>query len=134
MSVKISAAFPSNYVKASDLNGQPWDMKIRTVAMEDLGQGSDKESKPVVYFDGAQKGLVLNKTNATHIAKSYGDDTGNWTGQNIQVFPTQVEFKGKLVDGIRGRIQQEAQPEKQPEPQPNAAPMADSVLNDEIPF
>ncbi len=62
MSVKISAAFPSNYVKASDLNGQPWDMKIRAVAMEDLGQGSDKESKPVVYFDGAQKGVPSNSS------------------------------------------------------------------------
>ena len=131
--MKISGAFPSNYVKASDLNGKPWDMKIRTVAMEDLGQGNDKESKPVLYFDGAQKGLVLNKTNATNIAKSYGDDTGNWTGKDIQVFPTTTEFKGETVDAIRVRVVPEAQSEKQPEPQPNAAPMADDP-SDSIPF
>ena len=46
----------------------------------------------------------------------------------MEVYPTQVQFKGKLVDGIRVRIQQEAQPEKQPD----AAPMAD-VFDDEIP-
>ncbi len=132
--MKISTAFPSNYIKASDLNGKPWDMKIRTVAMEDLGQGSDKESKPVLYFDGVQKGLVLNKTNATNIAKVYGDDTGNWTGKDIQVFPTTTEFKGETVDAIRVRVVPEAQPEKQPEPQPTAAPMVHVELNDEIGF
>ncbi len=128
--MKISTAFPSNYIKASDLNGQPWDMKIRTAAMEDLGQGNDKESKPVLYFDGVQKGLVLNKTNATNIAKVYGDDTGNWTGKDIQVFPTTTEFKGETVDAIRVRVVPEAQPEKQPD----AAPMADGDLDDEIPW
>ncbi len=132
-SLKISAAFPSQYLKCADLNGKPWDMKIRTVALEDLGQGNDKEEKPVVYFEKAQKGLVLNKTNATHIAKSYGDDTGNWTGKNIQVFPTTTVFKGETVDAIRVRVVLDAQPEKQPEPQPTAAPMADE-LNDSIPF
>ena len=40
--MKISSAFPSPYLKASDLNGKPWDVKIRTVVMEDLGQGSGK--------------------------------------------------------------------------------------------
>ncbi len=129
-SLKISAAFPSQYLKCSDLNGKPWDMKIRTVAMEDLGQGNDKESKPVVYFDGAQKGLVLNKTNANAIVKSYGDDTGNWTGKDIQVFPTTTEFKGDVVDAIRVHVVPEAQPEKQPA----AAPMADEELNYSIPF
>ncbi len=137
MSVKISEAFPSQYLKCADLNGKPWDMKIRTVAMEDLGQGSDKEEKPVVYFHKAQKGLVLNKTNATTIAKVYGDDTGNWTGQDVQVFPTQVEFKGETVDAIRVRVVQEVQPTAAPRPAATAAisaPMADVELNDEIPF
>ncbi len=141
MSVKISEAYPSQYLKCADLNGKPWDMKIRTVSEEDLGQGHDKETKPVVYFENAQKGLVLNKTNATTIAKVYGDDTGTWTGQGVQVFPTQVEFKGETVDAIRVRVvqeaqpeaQSEAQPEKQPEKQPDA-PMADDELNDEIPW
>ena len=129
-SLKISAAFPSQYLKCADLNGKPWDMKIRTVVMEDLGQGSDKELKPVVYFHDAQKGFVLNKTNANTIVNSYGDDTGNWTGKDIQVFPTKTEFKGETVDAIRVRVVQEAQPEKQPP----AAPMADDELNDSILF
>ncbi len=131
--MNISEAFPSNYLKPADLNGEPCPLTIRTCAMEELGQGNDKESKPVLYFDGVQKGLVLNKTNATNIAKVYGDDTGNWTGKDIQVFPTTTEFKGETVDAIRVRVVPEAQPEKQPEPQPDAAPMADDP-SDSIPF
>ncbi len=105
-------------------------MTIRTCVMEELGQGSDKEQKPVVYFTKGTKGLVLNKTNANVIVEAYGDDTAGWEGKPVEVFPTQVEFKGKLVDGIRLRIQ----PVAQPEPQPQAAPMADDELNDEIPW
>ncbi len=102
--------------------------------MEDLGQGSDKESKPVLYFEEAQKGLVLNKTNATTIVKSYGDDTGNWTGKEVQVFPTKTEFKGETVDAIRVRVVQEAQPAAAPPAAaaPISAPMADE-FGDEIP-
>ena len=127
--MKISGVFPSNYVKASDLDGKPCPLTIRTCVLEELGQGSDKETKPVVYFNGRQKGLVLNKTNANVIAEAYGDETTNWEGKPVEVFPTQVQFKGKLVDGIRVRIQ----PEAQPEPQPEAAPMADDP-SDSIPF
>ena len=134
MSVKISEAFPSQYLKCADLNGKSWDMKIRTVSEEDLDQGHDKETKPVMYFENAQKGLVLNKTNASTIVKAYGDDCGRWTGRDVQVFPTTTEFKGETVDAIRVRVVSEAQPEKQPEPQPTAAPMADDELNDKIPF
>ena len=126
--MNIEQAFPSNYVKASDLNGKPSLLTIRTCVREELGQGNDKEKKPVLYFKEAQKGLVLNKTNANVIVDAYGKMTEDWEGKPVEVYPTQVEFKGKLVDGIRLRIV----PEAQPQAQPDAAPMADE-FNDEIP-
>ena len=126
--MKISAAFPSNYVKASDLNGKPCPLTIRTCVLEELGQGNDKEKKPVLYFQERQKGLVLNKTNANVIANAYGKMTEDWEGKTVEVYPARVEFKGNLVDAIRIRIQHEAQAEKQPD----AAPMADE-FNNEIP-
>ncbi len=132
--MKISDQFPSNYVKASDQNGKPCPLTIRTCVLEELGQGNDKEKKPVLYFNGAQKGLVLNKTNSNVVAEAYGDETVGWEGKPVEVYPTQVEFKGKQVDGIRVRIQPQQQPEAQPQAQPDAAPMADVELNDEIPF
>ncbi len=124
--MNIEQAFPSLYVKASDLNGKPSLLTIRTCVREELGQGSDKEKKPVLYFKEAQKGLVLNKTNANVIVDAYGKMTEDWEGKPVEVYPTRVEFRGQLVDGIRVRIQQEAQPD--------AAPLADGEPDDEIPF
>ena len=121
--MRISAAFPSNYIKAADLGGKPWTMTIGTCVLEDLGQGNEKERKPVLYFHGAKKGLVINKTNAYAIADVYGDDTTNWEGKTVEVFPTKVEYKGKPVDGIRLRVSQTAQPEPPP-PAPTPPPTA----------
>lgn len=127
--MKISTACPSNYLKCSDLGGQPRVLNIRTCVMEELGQGRDKEKKPVLYFTNSQKGLCLNVTNARAIAKSYGDDTANWTGKPIELFPAQVEFKGDLVYAIRVRC---------PDPATlavTAAPMSTGEeLNDEVPL
>jgi hypothetical protein len=135
MSLKISTAFPSNYLKCADLGGQPRVVNVRTCVMEELGQGRDKEKKPVLYFDKGQKGLVLNVTNAKAIAKTYGDDTSNWTGKPIEIYPTQVEFKGDLVDGIRVRVADVEPSAAAPEqPVAEAAPMADAELDDEIPW
>ena len=126
--MKISAAYPSPYIRAADLDGTPRTLTIRTCVMEELGQGNDREKKPVLHFQDRQKALVLNRTNSNVIAEAYGDETGGWEGRPVEVYPTQVQFKGKLVDGIRVRIQPEAKPEKEPD----AAPMAD-VFDDEIP-
>ena len=131
--MNIEQSFPSNYVKASDLNGKPSLLTIRTCVREELGQGNDKEKKPVLYFKEAQKGLVLNKTNANVIADAYGKMTEDWEGKTVEVYPTRVEFKGNLVDGIRVRIQPQQQPEAQPRAQSDAAPLADK-FNDEIGF
>ena len=133
--MQISKTFPSNYIKAADLDGKPWTMTIRTCVLEDLGQGNEKERKPVLYFAKAQKGLVLNKTNARTISDAYGDDTAAWEGRPVEVYPAQVEYKGSMVAAIRLRVKQAAAPLVAPPPAstPAAAPMADE-LNDEIGF
>ena len=136
--MRISETFPSKYLKAADLAGQDRAVKIRACVQEELGQGSEKENKPVLYFDGGQKGLVLNKTNATAIAEDYGDDTEAWTGREVVLFVQKVTFQGNLTPAIRVRIQSAPQPAVPAAPDtatsiapatPDAAP-----LNDEIPW
>ena len=58
----VSDAFPSNYLKAADLNNRTVKVAIDKVTFEEIGQEKDK--KPVMYFADVKKGLVLNKTNA----------------------------------------------------------------------
>ena len=57
--MRISEAYPSKYLKAADLDGQDRTVSIRACVQEELGQGSEMEVKPVLYFDGGPKGLVL---------------------------------------------------------------------------
>ena len=100
--MKTSQAFPSDYLKASDLNGKSVNVTIESVEMVDMGQGRDKESKLLIRFVGKQKGLVCNKTNAGTIEKLTGsDETDNWVGKQITLCAREVEFQGDMVWAIR---------------------------------
>ena len=104
--MKISTIFPSKYVAAEDLNGKPITLTITNVKLEEMqSHDNSKVSKPVVYFERATKGFVLNRTNATIIADLYGDETDGWTGKRITIYPTRVKAFGKEVAAIRVRDQ-----------------------------
>jgi hypothetical protein len=94
--MNINEVFPSNYLKASDLGGKKIRLTISHVDMENLGN----ESKPVVYFEGKQKGLVLNKTKAQILAAAYSPETNGWKGRDVGIYPTKVNFQGQMVDSI----------------------------------
>src|SRR5690606_24028193 len=96
----ISNAFPSNYIRAADLQGRSVVVTIDRVTLEDL----NGEHKPVLHFEGKHRGLVLNKTNATTLAGSFGDDTAAWEGQKIELFPVEADFQGRRVPAIRVRV------------------------------
>ena len=63
--MNINDAFPSKYLKASDLQGRNHSVTIANVVTEDIGKG---EEKLIIYFQGHKKGMVLNKTNANNLA------------------------------------------------------------------
>lgn len=128
---RIGDKFPSNYLKASDLNGRIVTVTIDRVEDEQVGR--DKEWKPVVYFQGKDKGVVLNRTNAKAITQIAGtDETDEWRGVAVALFATMVEFGGESVEAIRIKSPMRAavkppapllQPERrtaprQPEPPP----------------
>jgi len=98
--MKMSAAFPSKYLKAADLNGREVTVTIEDCQMEKLGE----DTRPVLYFRGKDKGLVLNKTNAGMIADSYGDDSDGWTGQPIVIYPDKTLFQGQMTPCLRVRV------------------------------
>lgn len=103
--MKIDNAFPSKFLKASDVDekadeSDTWIVKMRTVEMDDVGE----EQKPVLYFEGLDKGLVLNKTNVNTIMGLYGRETDEWEGKAIGLFTQEVEFQGKQMLGIRVRM------------------------------
>lgn len=143
----INSAFATKYLKASDLQGRDVTVKMGRVEQEKVGD----DQKLILYFQGKEKGMVLNKTNANSIADVYGSETGDWYGQTIILFEQMVDFQGKRVPGLRIRApRQQAAPRSVVQRQPVAddyddrpvAPRRDPIssgpqrddLDDSIPF
>lgn len=110
----IDQFFPSKYLKASDLDGRDVKVFIDRVVGEEFDRDDKTESKPVVYFIAKEKGVVLNKTNATVIASSYGGDFTKWHGCQVTLYTAMVDAFGETREAIRVRVTAEnmrAQPE-----------------------
>jgi len=80
--------------------------EIESIKVEELRtQDGTTANKPVLYFKGKEKGMVLNKTNAKTIAELYGNNTDDWLGQKIVLFKDECEAFGKRVECVRVRNQ-----------------------------
>jgi hypothetical protein len=134
----LSDLFPSKYLKAADLGGKPWQMKIQDARVETMkGLNGGDETKCVLYFAGAKKAFPLNRTNFSSVAKICGDDSDMWPGHTVEVYPTETEMKGEMVDCIR--IRKPAAPglvftNPTPPKAPERAPMRDDDMDDSVPF
>lgn len=95
----INDAFPSKYLKASDFEGDTPIVTISGIAFEEVGK--EKDVRPILYYEGETKGIVLNKTNATNITKIYGSETDDWIGKKVQIGTAWVDFQGQSVEAIR---------------------------------
>lgn len=155
--MNLNDLYPSKYLSASDLGGREVTVTIERLEMQNIGEN---DTKPIVFFRGASKGLVLNKTNAKNIGSLYGPETNAWIGQQVILFPAYVDFRGETVLAIRvkpphlaaaaplpNNPQSQAQfapaapvqenpfpPQENPgEGMPNTMP-GQQVIDDEVPF
>ncbi len=134
--MELSSIFPSKYLKAGDLKGREPTVVIASAEIEKLGD----DDKLVLYFQGKDKGIVCNRTNADRIAYMYGQNTDAWIGKEIVLYTEMVNFQGKVTEGIRvkppakrngGNAQISSGPEAKPVRQ--QAP-ADDGMDDSVPF
>jgi hypothetical protein len=96
--------FDSEYIGAWDLNGRDVVVTIsRVQGMTITGEGGKKNKKPVIWFEGKEKGAIVNKTNAKAIAGMYGRDTAQWIGKRITLYPTQTQVGSETKECIRVR-------------------------------
>ena len=99
---RVSARVPSKYLKGVDLNGRTVRVTIDRVEIEEVGDG---DRKPVMYFQGKDKGLALNRINADTISSAYGHETDDWTGKVVELyFDPNVYYGPKKVGGLRVRV------------------------------
>jgi hypothetical protein len=126
-----SDIFPSSFLKAADLNGEPLTVTIEKAPTEMSKRGQKEQLTTVLYFQGGKKKLPLNVTNWDSVADICGDDTDDWPGQQIELYICQTENPqtGMTVDGIRVRA-----PEQGGLPIKKPAATAKQDLDDAIPF
>jgi len=111
--------YGSTYLTAGDLHSEQPRRKIGKVDLVELKEkdGTAKR-KFLVYLEGTEKPLVLNKTNATKLAAAYGKDRSKWIGVGVELY---AEMTGLGKEGVRLR------------PLKPTAP-GQSDINDAIPF
>ena len=95
--MNINDAYPSKYLKASDLNGKNVTVTIKSSELEEF----DKEKKIVLSFANTEKLMVLNKTNARTIAQLHGQEIDDWSGKRITLCARDIEFQGGMVPALR---------------------------------
>jgi hypothetical protein len=117
----FDALYGSKYFSVADLkDGEP-RLKIGKVEVVELREknGTTKR-KYVIWFEGADKGLVVNKTNAKKLADAYGKQATKWIGQVVQLYSEETTFG----NGVRVRPLRKPATPAEPDP----------ALNDAIPF
>ena len=135
----MNQTFPSPYLKKEDFPS-PRQVTIDTFAIENVApDGKPPEMKPVLYFNGAPKGMRINKTVLTVLGAILGNETDAWTGKQVEVFNDMTVVYDNKVGGLRIRpVQQVAQP-IQAHANTNGIPPAagpdvgDGGFNDDIP-
>jgi len=131
--MKISQAFAGEYLRAADLMGRDVPVTVKRVVLEEVGK--ERDERPVVYFQGKAKGLVLNKTNANTIAAAFGDDTDDWIGADVVLYEASVDFQGKMVASIRVKLPPRAAAARAGRAVPAAVTAQPADLDDgDIPF
>jgi hypothetical protein len=127
--MKLADAFPSNFLKAEDLQGKSVVVVINEIEFDTIGKDSKEGKKLILSFKGKDKKMVCNKTNAKTLEKLYGDDTDDWIGRPIKLVSREVEFQGDVVWALRVSLEKPTLG-----PAPATAPEPEEDLDEPPPF
>lgn len=120
----VRSLFDKEFLYAYDLQGRDVTVKIvRVVGGKVTGKGGKAAKKPVVYFEGKEKGLALNITNVRTIKSLYGSfQSEDWIGKWVTLYTTTTEMGGETVECIRIRPTIPPARGAAPKPKPVTAP------------
>jgi hypothetical protein len=131
--VTLNDAFPSKYLKATDLT-EPVIATIKLAELEQIkGFDGKEQPKVVLYFAKKLKPLPLNRTNFESVMDVCGSsDSDDFPGTKIELYATKTSMNGKVMDCVRIRKPEMAQKAKAKAEK--AEPEAKPDYDDEIPF
>lgn len=108
----MGLGFLGTYITAAELVGKEPTLTIERVTLEEVeslkpagdeGANGKTKDRVIVYFKGtkANRGWLLNRTNAECIKELWGRETDNWIGHRLTLFVQQVRVGPKMEPGIR---------------------------------
>ena len=109
--MKLDEMFPRRYATGEDLQGKAVTLTVAKITQEKMHPQANapEVEKWVLYFKEARKGVVLNRTMAYQIAEFLdSEETDDWVGKRITLYPQPMSVAGKKVVAIRARAAQSA--------------------------
>jgi len=100
----------SKYFRASDFSKEIICTIESVNSAEFKNDDGGTAVKPVLHFQDLPQALVLNKTNFTALSLMFGEDTKDWIGAKLALYPSRVDFKGRTMPTIKVRRPQRAVP------------------------
>jgi hypothetical protein len=103
--------YPRRYATGEDLQGKAVTLTVSRVVAEKMHPQPNTPAveRWVLYFKETQKGVILGRTLAYQIAEAMGaDDTDQWIGRRVTLYPQPMTVAGKSVTAIRARAAAEA--------------------------
>ena len=108
----------SPYIKGDELDeGERLVLTIKSAEEVTFPSG---DTVPVIDFLETNQKLTLNKTRVKKLVGMLGEDTDDWSGQQIALYPVPVQYNGKSSMGVAV-----APPKKKSKVKP--APIQDDV-------
>jgi hypothetical protein len=128
----FDAMYGSKYFSVPDLKGQRPRRTIGKVEVAELKEkdGSTKR-KRILYLEGEDKPLVLNKTNAVKLAMAFGKESSEWINARVELYSEMTSLGKEGVRLTPLRTVTKAAPAQPIAPKP---PVVDPDLNDEVPY
>lgn len=99
MKLREIPAYQSKYLKAADLRGRSVKATISAITLEEFMNRTTKarEKSAVIWFEGKNKGLVINKTRLIQLEEIFStDDTDRYLGHQVCLNPTRYNGKDTI--------------------------------------
>lgn len=110
LDMSYKGLFRGDYIAAAEFGGREPTLTIAHVQFErlpSLGKGdtdgaeAQEKDRAVVYFEGMDRGWVLNRTNAECLGAMFGSVLRYWIGKRVTLVAEQVRVGPKTELGIR---------------------------------
>ena len=96
--------FDYRFISGEEIR-EPIEMTIKSIKSDEAHNGKKKEKVTVIWFEGAKKGMILNKTNAKAISATTGTPfVEDWIGKKITLHAVDVSAFGTVTRAVRVKL------------------------------